>query len=204
MMRCFVSGLVVLLLTAGVVPLGFSFGGPRHPSVEGPQGKEDPATLLPEGEGKQIVLSACVQCHGLGETVSHRMDAKSWETVVNDMAARGAQLLPGESEVLIQYLAQHFGPTHSGEAVQTPQSEAQTPPSPNQLVNINKASAAQLVRLLSLGQMVADAIVRYRERNGPFKDIQDITNVEGISPEILEKIRERITIDAPKQIEPKE
>jgi competence protein ComEA len=129
------------------------------------------ANKFPEGEGKEIVLSACVQCHGLGEIISHRMDAKGWQKSILDMVARGTQLLPGESETLVQYLAANFGP----------------------LININKATATELASLPSMDKALAEAIVRYREKNGPFKQIQDISRVEGASPEILEKIKDRIS-----------
>lgn len=47
-------------------------------------------------------------------------------------------------------------------------------------ININTAAAEDLVRLDSLGEKTAQAIIDYREENGPFQTIEDIQNVKGI------------------------
>jgi competence protein ComEA len=63
-------------------------------------------------------------------------------------------------------------------------------------VNINSASADQLTALPGIGPSYAQRIVEYREKNGPFKRVEDILNVRGIGEKTFEKIRERITIGA--------
>lgn len=143
----------------------------QQPAATSPKGvNQKLARLFPEGEGKEIVMAACVQCHGLGEIVSHRMDTKGWQKSILDMVARGTQLLPGESETLIQYLGASFGT----------------------LLNINTATATELANLPSVDRVLAEAIVRYREMNGPFKEIQDISKVEGVTAQILDKIKDKI------------
>ncbi len=139
------------------------------------------ANQFPEGEGKEIVLSACVQCHGLGEITSHRMDTKGWQKVILDMVARGTQLLPGESETLVQYLATNFRP----------------------LLNVNTATATELAGLPAVDKRLAEAIVRYRDKSGPFKEIQEMTKVEGVTPQILEKIKDRIAMGSAPDTEKK-
>lgn len=54
-------------------------------------------------------------------------------------------------------------------------------------VNINTSSIAQLVLLKGIGESKAKAIVEYRETNGKFKVIGDLSNVKGIGPKIVEK-----------------
>ena len=61
-------------------------------------------------------------------------------------------------------------------------------------VNINTATAQELTSLPGIGQAKAEAIVKYREANGPFKSIEDITKVSGIGPKMLEKLRDEITV----------
>ena len=61
-------------------------------------------------------------------------------------------------------------------------------------VNINKASVADLMELKNIGEKYAERIVAYREKNGPFKKIEDIMNVKGIGPKILELNKDRITV----------
>ena len=65
-----------------------------------------------------------------------------------------------------------------------------------QTVNINAADAASLAEtLVGVGQSRAEAIVRYREEFGPFFTIEDLMQVKGIGPAVVEKNRERITLE---------
>ncbi|MBL4817265.1 MAG: helix-hairpin-helix domain-containing protein [Shewanella sp.] len=54
-------------------------------------------------------------------------------------------------------------------------------------VNINTSSIEQLVLLKGIGESKAKAIVEYRETNGKFKVIGDLSNVKGIGPKLVEK-----------------
>jgi competence protein ComEA len=65
-----------------------------------------------------------------------------------------------------------------------------------QSININDADAETLARgLVGVGQSRAEAIVRYREEFGPFFTAEDLTQVKGIGPAVVEKNRERITLE---------
>jgi competence protein ComEA len=61
-------------------------------------------------------------------------------------------------------------------------------------VNINKATVEQLTELKGIGESYAKKIVEYRDKNGPFKKIEDITAVQGIGDKLFEKIKDQITI----------
>jgi competence protein ComEA len=61
-------------------------------------------------------------------------------------------------------------------------------------VNINIAIAAELETLPGIGPKTADAIVEYREANGPFQTIEDIMDVPGIGEGTFEKIKDGITV----------
>lgn len=61
-------------------------------------------------------------------------------------------------------------------------------------ININTATAAQLDTLPGIGAKKAEAIIEYRENNGPFLKIEDIKNVSGIGDKIFEQLRELITV----------
>lgn len=75
------------------------------------------------------------------------------------------------------------------------QSEAQTNAQvPQGLVNINTASEAELQLLPGIGEVRARNIVEYREKNGPFGTIEDITLVSGIGSGIFEDIIDLITV----------
>ena len=61
-------------------------------------------------------------------------------------------------------------------------------------IDINTASAVDLERLPEIGATRAEAIVTYREANGPFRQVDDILAVPGIGPAIYERIAPLITV----------
>ena len=85
---------------------------PRAPGPATQDGGAQPegAQYLPEGEGREVALKACVQCHDLRNTVSQRKAEGGWRRTVNEMIWRGAPLMADEAEALTKYLAESFGP----------------------------------------------------------------------------------------------
>lgn len=67
-------------------------------------------------------------------------------------------------------------------------------PAESGLININEASAKELMSLKGIGEVKAAAIVEYRRTNGGFRTIEDIMNVKGIGEKTFEKIRDQITV----------
>jgi competence protein ComEA len=61
-------------------------------------------------------------------------------------------------------------------------------------VNINTASKAELETLNGVGANKATAIIKYRKENGNFKSVNDLTNIKGIGPKIVEKIGKNATV----------
>jgi competence protein ComEA len=64
-----------------------------------------------------------------------------------------------------------------------------------QKININVASVEELSQLNKVGPKYAERIVQYREANGPFKNVEEITNVQGIGEKTLEANKDRMTVD---------
>lgn len=64
----------------------------------------------------------------------------------------------------------------------------------NGLININKASQAELETLNGIGPSLALKIIEYREQNGKFKTISDIKNVSGIGENKFNNIRDFIDV----------
>jgi len=62
-------------------------------------------------------------------------------------------------------------------------------------VNINTASAAELQKLPGIGPATARSIVRYRERNGPFRRVEELLIIRGISRSRLKALRPYITVE---------
>ena len=61
-------------------------------------------------------------------------------------------------------------------------------------ININTADEAQLTTLTGIGSTRAQAIIAYREENGPFASIEDIMNVQGIKEGTFAKIKDEIVV----------
>lgn len=62
------------------------------------------------------------------------------------------------------------------------------------LVNINTAGIEELTTLTGIGDVKAEAIIKYRNEVGRFKQKEDLLNVEGIGEALFEKIKDDITI----------
>ena len=61
-------------------------------------------------------------------------------------------------------------------------------------VNINTATVKELVKLKRIGQKVAERIIQYREKEGPFEKPEDIMKVKGIGVKIFAANKDRITV----------
>ena len=61
-------------------------------------------------------------------------------------------------------------------------------------VNLNTAGKEDLMTLPGIGESRADAIIAYRESNGPFGTVEEIMNIEGIKEKMFEKIRGSIEV----------
>lgn len=65
---------------------------------------------------------------------------------------------------------------------------------PSDLININTATADELDTLPGIGPTTAQKIIDYRETNGPFTTIDDITKVSGIGTSTFNRIKDLITV----------
>lgn len=63
-----------------------------------------------------------------------------------------------------------------------------------ELININTATAQELIALPGIGKTKAAAIVAYREEHGKFKTVDELTDVPGIGDSILAQVIQKITV----------
>lgn len=66
---------------------------------------------------------------------------------------------------------------------------------PGKRININTAPAGELQELPGIGAKRAADIVAYREANGPFRIVEELTDVPGIGEGILAGLIEYITVE---------
>jgi competence protein ComEA len=61
-------------------------------------------------------------------------------------------------------------------------------------IDINKAPVSELVKINGIGNAKAQAIIEYREKNGSFKSVDELTMVNGIGEKTLERLRPQVTV----------
>jgi competence protein ComEA len=66
------------------------------------------------------------------------------------------------------------------------------------IVNINTASATEFEGLPGVGAKTAARIVEYRQKNGPFKKIEELMNVRGLGEKNFLKLKPQLTVGAAK------
>jgi competence ComEA-like helix-hairpin-helix protein len=81
----------------------------------------------------------------------------------------------------------------------SPAASLHSPPIPEvKRLNLNTASAEELDSLPEVGPRLARAIIAFREKSGPFRRVEDLLAVPGISKRRLEKIRPHIYVEPKK------
>ena len=75
----------------------------------------------------------------------------------------------------------------------SPANRSDTSSEVNGLININTADSQTLQEIPGIGPVTADKIISYRDTNGPFGSIEELTSVSGIGEKTFQKMKDRIT-----------
>ena len=131
---------------------------------------------LPEGPGKAATVKLCgTTCHGPELVMNRRESVEGWSGVVEDMIRRGAKGSEEEFGEVVDYLITHFPKT-----------------APVTKVNVNKASANDIVAGLGMTAEQAAAIVEYRTSKGNFKSVEDLRKVPGIDAAVIDAKKDKL------------
>ena len=125
---------------------------------------------LPEAKGKDLYEKICGTCHGTDVVFKTRTTKEKWKATVDEMASRGAEGTDEQLDTIIDYLAKCFGPR----------------------VNVNKAAANEIETQFELTTTEAEAIVKYRQEKGDFKDVAGLKSVPGLDSAKIEAVRLRV------------
>lgn len=125
------------------------------------------AAVQPEAgsEPPAAFTKVCVRCHASDKVVEGRRYPAQWEQVLEQMVARGATGTEEELDTVYDYLVTQYG-----------------------RVEINRAAADEIARVLHLEPAAADAIVKQR----PYADFEALTAVAGVPVDALKKRRDAI------------
>ena len=61
-------------------------------------------------------------------------------------------------------------------------------------IDLNRASAEELQEITGIGPVLSEAIVAWREENGPFRQAEDLLQVPGIGEKTVEAVRDELVI----------
>jgi len=134
------------------------------------------AAELPDGPGKAIILRTCVGCHKAEEFTAYRLSKEQYHSAVYRMLDRGAQASNAELETVAEYLYKNFPKIEDASKI-----------------NVNKASAEEISKGLSLTTKEAEAVVRYRERHGDFREWGDMLVIYGVDGKKIEAAKDRMS-----------
>jgi competence protein ComEA len=126
---------------------------------------------LPDGPGKAEVLKLCRDCHDLDTVTAENRTKEGWRRTMTKMVERGAEGTDEQFEAVIAYLTKNFGRT-----------------------NVNTATAEELVSAFDFSAKEAAAIVGYRDKNGVYKNWQDLKKVEGLDAAKVEAKKNHIAV----------
>ena len=69
-----------------------------------------------------------------------------------------------------------------------------TAPLPDYPPDLNTATAEDFMTIDGVGEHKAKLIVAYREQNGEYTDIYQLTNIKGFTPEFVDSLKPYITV----------
>lgn len=106
-----------------------------------------------------------------------------------------AQKLCDGSKIIIPTMDEVAESPYGTSVLVTEPGAAESPDPGDRKVNINTADAEELTSLPGVGRTRAEAIVRYRSREGAFTCAEDLTKVPGIGESIFRNLRDQVCIE---------
>jgi competence ComEA-like helix-hairpin-helix protein len=163
--------------------LAANFGAPADAPKAAAAAKADAktpaaldASVMPEGQGKQVILRECTTCHAPDHFVKYHHTEEEWQAIVIRMGQRAKLTSRDDLDAIQKYLASNFPPV-----VEVGK------------VNVNKATAQEIAAQLSLTPSEAAAVVQYREKHGQFLLWGELLGIYGVDGRKVEAAKERMS-----------
>jgi hypothetical protein len=91
-------------------------------AASAPSHSANPADQLPLGEGRDVTVRVCSQCHSVSNFVQKRYTEDRWDTVLDDMIAKGMQASDDDLDTVKKYLITHLAPDSQNKNSSDPKS----------------------------------------------------------------------------------
>ncbi len=77
-------------------------------AAQTPSEPADKHERLPAGQGRELTIRVCSQCHDPEVVADQQLDSAGWKNLVDQMASKGADATDAELAEIINYLATAF------------------------------------------------------------------------------------------------
>ncbi len=144
----------------------------QDPAPKPQQSQDHPE--FPAGDGRETTLRVCSKCHSVNNLLATGRDRQGWEDLIVKMVSLGTKGTDEEFTDIAGYLTASF------------------PPSFGAKINVNKAEVKQLAMTLVLTSDESKEIVKYREKNGDYKSLDDLKKVPNVDAKKLEAKKDKL------------
>ena len=131
---------------------------------------------LPEGQAREYVSQICLQCHPAAQLLSQKRTEADWRKTIARMATKGVPGTAEQYDAIVAYMVKNF-----------PKVEDTT------RLNMNKATAEELVSVIGLTPSEARALIAFREKHGEFRQWGDMLVIYGVDGLKIEAAKDKMT-----------
>lgn len=165
------------------------------PPIEAAQAPEISTVTSEEALPEEVVVSVvgAVEQQGIlilpqGARIADALEVSGLAADADIVSINHAQLLVDGEQIYVSRIGE------------TPPAEAETGDgsgtsgSNSSKINLNSATAAELMQLPGVGEVTAEAIVSHRDTVGSFSSVEQLLDISGIGPAKFEKLQDLVTV----------
>ncbi|HEX4137406.1 MAG TPA: helix-hairpin-helix domain-containing protein [Bryobacteraceae bacterium] len=131
---------------------------------------------FPEGPAKEYIGQICLQCHQPAMLLGQSRTESDWRKTVARMATKGVPGTPEQFDAIAAYMTKNFGKKED-----------------TSRINMNKATADELVTGIGLTPEEAKALIGFRAKHGDFKEWGDMLVIYGVDGLKIEAAKDKMT-----------